>query len=167
MDGRKGSKNKPKIIENPGPGHNSQLTDEQLQVLVFQHKKEYAAALAKKKEADAALKNVCKKAKAELGAGAVDDIKLAIELDSDEGQARLREEMDRKARVAGGSAWMSELRARCSAKTGRLVTRRSALKASAPAWPASSASLRPTMHSRTPSTGTSVTTMARRRSATR
>ena len=96
----KGSKNKPKIIENPGPGHNSELTDEQLQVLVFQHKKEYAAALVKKKEADAALKNVCKKAKAELGAGAMDDIKLAMELDSDEGQARLREKMEREARVA-------------------------------------------------------------------
>lgn len=95
-----GSKNKPKVIEKPGPGHNSQLTDEQLQVLVFQHKKDYAAALAKKKEADAALKNVCKKAKADLGSGAMDDIKLAIELDSDEGQARLREKMEREARVA-------------------------------------------------------------------
>lgn len=99
----KGSKNKPKVIEtSPGAGHNSGLTGDQLQALTLQHKAKYQKSLAAKKEADAAFRNICKQAKAELGEDAIDDIKLAIELDSEEGQARLKADMERRARVA---AW--------------------------------------------------------------
>ncbi|WP_029002765.1 hypothetical protein [Azorhizobium doebereinerae] len=99
----KGSKNKPKVVTPAAaaPGHNSgELSDEQRQALTLQHKGQYVKALAAKKAADAALKNVCKKAKSELGEYAVDDIKLAIELDTDEGIARLKADMERQARMA-------------------------------------------------------------------
>lgn len=79
------------------------LNDEQLQALFFQHKNLIGAALAVKKKSDADFKNACKKAKAELGAGAVEDIKLAAELDTDEGAAKLRDRINRQLRV---SRWM-------------------------------------------------------------
>jgi len=86
--------------EAAGPGHNSGLTDDQRQALTRQHLRAYQSALAAKKEADAAFKNACKKAKAELGDGAVADIKLLIELSTDGGEQRFRDDMERQARVA-------------------------------------------------------------------
>lgn len=88
-----------------GPGHNGpvELTDEQRQALFFQHKKAYSAKLEAKKRADAELKNTCKLAKAELGKGAVSDIKLAIQLETDGGDAEFKERIEREMRVA---RWM-------------------------------------------------------------
>lgn len=101
----KGSKNKPKIIHTdppPAPGHNA-LTDEQMQALFFQNKRSYEAALAVKKKADADLKNVCKRAKSDLGEGAVERIKYALELETEEGEAKLKARITRQIEVA---RWM-------------------------------------------------------------
>lgn len=109
----KGSKNKPKEQPNgsatkqeAGPGHNgapAELTDEQRQALFFQHKKKYSAALAAKKAADVALKNVCKLAKSELGDDAVPSIKDALLLETAEGEVEFRARVERQMRVA---RWM-------------------------------------------------------------
>lgn len=82
---------------DPGIGDNSALTDDEKRALAFQHRDKYAKALAKKKIADADLKNVCKLAKAEMGTGAVDIIKDLIALEDPEGEANLRERIKRQA----------------------------------------------------------------------
>lgn len=87
--------------QTPGIGDNSQpLTDEQSQALFFHHRRLYKHALAKKKEADAAFKNACKRAKSE----GVDpkSIKFSIELEADEDGSIAAEQAERE-RVA---AWM-------------------------------------------------------------
>lgn len=107
----KGSKNKPKAeaaagdLAGTAPKTVEDMTDEQRQVLFFDWKKRYEAALGKKKEADAAFKNVCKQARAELGSSAVLDIKDAIALadDGENAEEALRAEIERKLRVA---RWM-------------------------------------------------------------
>jgi len=92
--------------DGEGIGHNSKvdLTDDQLQALFFSHKRLYESALATKKAADAAFKNTCKIAKAELGDDAVDSIKDAILLDTEEGEAKLKSRIERQLRVA---RWMA------------------------------------------------------------
>lgn len=79
---------------------NSALTDDEMRALLFIHKREYEDALAAKKEADAHFKNICKAAKAECGKNAVADIKGLIALESPEGEAALREEIERQLRIA-------------------------------------------------------------------
>lgn len=102
----KGSRNKPKVIpananaSPPAPANHNQLTDEQQQALFEQHKKKYEHFLALKKKADADFKNACKLAKSELGDGAVDSIKDAIELETEEGEARFKSRVERQIRVA-------------------------------------------------------------------
>lgn len=97
----KGSKNKPKDGAPPPaaprkpahgePGHNrGELTDEQRQKLHILHLGHYKRALDVKKAADAAFRNVCKTAKAELGDNAVTAIKTAIFLETPEGQATFK-----------------------------------------------------------------------------
>lgn len=85
----------PRAVE----GSNSELTDDQRQALFWQHKRFYEAALAAKKKANANLKNVAKAAKSELGDTAVADIKLAIELETEEGEANVKARMEAQARV--------------------------------------------------------------------
>ena len=91
-----------KVIAGGG-GKNSTLSDDETKALFFQHKRKYEKALEVKKAADAAFKNVCKLAKAELGEGAADDIKTSLSLGTPEGQAALKAEMESKYRVA---RWM-------------------------------------------------------------
>lgn len=90
-----------------GPGHNSaaprELTDDERASLTFNHKRAYVVALAAKKKTDAALKQVAKLAKAELGDDAVPDIKSIIELETEEGEAKLKAEVERRIKVA---RWM-------------------------------------------------------------
>jgi hypothetical protein len=92
-----------KVTPPPALGHN-QLSDADKQALFFSWKKQYVAALAKKKAADAELKNVAKKAKAELGDDAVDSIKDAIALESEDGEAIIKAAIERQLRVA---RWMA------------------------------------------------------------
>jgi hypothetical protein len=102
--GRKASETpKPDLKLVSGAGKNSTLSDVEQQALFFQHKKKYEVALSAKKLADAALLNVGKLAKAELGEHAVADIKESLKLGSPEGQADLKERMERQYRVA---RWM-------------------------------------------------------------
>jgi hypothetical protein len=94
--GASAEKPKPKAAAPAGIGDNK-LTDDELRTLAFQHRDKYAKALAKKKIADADLKDVCKKAKAEMGAGAVEVIKDLIALEDPEGEATMRAELARRA----------------------------------------------------------------------
>lgn len=99
--GKRAEKNEEKNGEAPGPGHNvGTLDDDQLQALTWQHKKAYQAALAVKKDGDAKFKNACKLAKAELGDGAVDDIKTLIELETEEGETKISDRVQHMLRVA-------------------------------------------------------------------
>lgn len=86
----------------PGVGHN-QLTDDQRAALTFDWKKKYSEALAAKKAADAAIKLVCKGARADLGDTAVDDIKDMIALATAEGEAKVQANIERQMKVA---RWM-------------------------------------------------------------
>lgn len=84
-----------------GIGHNSgTLTDEQQHALHVQHVAKYQDALAVKKKADADFKNTCKLAKSELGPNAIAEIKLTIELSTDEGEAAFKERLAWSAKVA-------------------------------------------------------------------
>lgn len=86
----------------PAPGHNApaELTDDEKRALLFQHKRKYETALADKRAADAEFKNVCKKAKAECGWAAVDEIKDAIAFEAPNGQQLFAAEVERKQRIA-------------------------------------------------------------------
>jgi hypothetical protein len=75
------------------------LDDDQLYALTCQHKTQYEAALAAKKKSDADFKNCCKLAKSECGAGAIDDIKNLIALHTDEGEEKLKGEVERMLRT--------------------------------------------------------------------
>lgn len=84
-------------------GHNQgprELTDDERFALSVIHKRAYEKSLAAKKAADADLKNTCKLLKAELGANALADIKDMIALETPEGEAALKAEIERKIKVA-------------------------------------------------------------------
>jgi hypothetical protein len=92
-----------KGADTSSPRTTEQLSEDQQQQLFFQHKQSYEQKLAAKKAADAAFKNACKIAKAELGKRAVDRIKLAIALGTEEGDADLRARIEGDLQVA---RWM-------------------------------------------------------------
>lgn len=75
------------------------LDDDQLYALTCQHRKKYEAALAAKKKADADFKNCCKLAKSECGTDAIDDIKDLIALDSDNGEEKMKGQVERMLRA--------------------------------------------------------------------
>ncbi|MDB5612120.1 MAG: hypothetical protein JWP25_9020 [Bradyrhizobium sp.] len=79
------------------------LDDDQRQVLFFSHKKSYEDALAAKKTAAANFLNATKLAKAELGKGAIKDIKTALALELDGGEETLKADIENQLRVA---RWM-------------------------------------------------------------
>lgn len=86
-----------------GPGHNKPpggMTEDQRQALAIQHKASYEKHLAAKKAADAAFKNACKLAKAEIGADAIDLIKDMILAESEEGEATIKARIERQLRAA-------------------------------------------------------------------
>lgn len=106
MGRTKGSTNKTNgkdHADTPAPGDNSakfELTDDERRALTLHHKRHYIDALSHKKAADAAFKNICKKAKAECGPHAVTNIKDLIALDEPGGEAELRAEVERKLQMA-------------------------------------------------------------------
>lgn len=86
--------------EDNGIGHNSgELTDEQRQKLHLQHKGKYEKTLKAKKAADTDFRNACKLAKSELGDHAVLQIKLAIAMDSPEGESKIKERLEAEVQV--------------------------------------------------------------------
>lgn len=84
--------NAPKIGSN-------ELNDEQRYSLTEQHRQKYEALLEKQKAAVKALKDFGKVVKSDLGASGLQDIKDLITLSTPEGEAAVKAEMERKARV--------------------------------------------------------------------
>lgn len=86
-------------------GHNSgDLSEKDRKVLFFINRRDYLAALADKKAADAKVKLVGKQIKADLGEYGLDQIKTYEKAQTPEGQAKLkaRQEAERQAmRFAG------------------------------------------------------------------
>jgi hypothetical protein len=81
----------PQTIEN--------ISDDQLQALFFQSKKDYEKNLAVKKKADADFKNCCKRIKAEIGKRGVDEVKLAVLLDTESGEAEAKADIESTLRI--------------------------------------------------------------------
>lgn len=79
------------------PRKNSELTEDERRALHFRHCAEYERALAVKKLADAGLKNVGKRIKAENDS--VAKCKKTIQARSPEGEAELRAEIEQAAEV--------------------------------------------------------------------
>lgn len=75
-------------------GHNSAQDEADRKVLFFIGRKNYLAALKAKKEADAALKNVAKVIKADLGENGLNQIKVYEQAQTPEGQAKLKADME-------------------------------------------------------------------------
>lgn len=75
------------------------ISDEQLQALFFQSKSDYEKLLGLKKKADADLRNCCKRIKAELGKRGMAEIKLAITLADENGEAEAKAEIESTLRV--------------------------------------------------------------------
>ncbi|MER9768953.1 hypothetical protein NKJ09_23145 [Mesorhizobium sp. M0189] len=109
MSRPKGSVNKkPKLSvvgggASPGPGHNKsaeQLNDDQLQALTRQHAAKRAKLLDTEKKAKADRMNFDKVIKSDLGSTGLANIKLLEDLETPEGEARIKADMERQAMVA-------------------------------------------------------------------
>lgn len=87
-----------KQTETPPANHN-EPSERDRKVLFFMSRNAYAKALATKKAADAALKNVCKTIKADLGEYGVSQIKAYEQAQTPEGQAKLDAELAAKAQA--------------------------------------------------------------------
>jgi hypothetical protein len=85
------------------PPNKIALTDDQRQVLFFQHKRALEAAVTAKDRAVSDLRNVKKAAKVDLGEHAVEDLEIALKLDTPSGEAAMRAQIERQIRVA---RWM-------------------------------------------------------------
>jgi hypothetical protein len=84
-----------------GPGHNSQLTDEEKRALTLHHKRAYEAADALVEAAKADRTAIADLAKSDLGKGALADIKDMILADNPKKMKSVLERAQRLARWAG------------------------------------------------------------------
>ena len=75
------------------------ISDDQLQALFFQSKRDYEKMLGLKKKSDADFKNCCKRIKAELGKRGVAEIKLAVLLADENGEADAKADIESTIRV--------------------------------------------------------------------
>lgn len=75
------------------------ISDDQLQALFFQSKRDYERMLGLKKKADADFRNCCKRIKAELGKRGVDEIKLAVLLGDENGEADAKADIESTIRI--------------------------------------------------------------------
>lgn len=80
------------------------ISDDQLYSLTEQHRQKYETILEAKKKGDKALIDYGKIIKSDLGAKGLQDIKDLIALDTPEGEAAMKAEMVRQARVM---RWMN------------------------------------------------------------
>lgn len=108
----KGSRNKPKpeaaqakkkgaasaTSGNVIPLRNDLESDEN-NALFFEHVRKYKDLLEIKKQTDANLKNHCKTARNDFGEYAIDQIKMVIDAESEEGEAKLKAEFESRQRV--------------------------------------------------------------------
>jgi len=92
-----GRRKKQTDIVKEAPRTNSDLTEDERRALHFRHCAEYERALAEKKKADAGLKNVGKRIKAE--SDSVAKCKKTIQARSPQGEAELRAEIEQTAEV--------------------------------------------------------------------
>lgn len=79
---------KPKAAKAATP--KTDLADDEMRALALNHKPLFVKALAAKKKTDADFKNCCKRIKAELGDDGVAVVKAMIELDTPEGEAKVK-----------------------------------------------------------------------------
>jgi hypothetical protein len=86
---------------DPGPGHNSALTDEEKRALTLHHKKAYEAADSLVEKAKADRTAISDLAKSDLGKGALADIKDMILADNPKKMKSVLERAQRLARWAG------------------------------------------------------------------
>lgn len=75
------------------------ISDDQLQALFFQSKRDYEKSLGVKKKADADFKNTCKRIRAELGKRGVEEVKLAIALGEESGEQDAKASIESTMRV--------------------------------------------------------------------
>ncbi|WP_370194401.1 MULTISPECIES: hypothetical protein [Aurantimonas] len=87
----------------PGIGHNGDLTADQRQALGRIHLRAYKKAMAAKKLTDAALKNVCKVLKSDLGDHGLDQIKDMIAMETPEGEEKVRAKLQARAEAIAWS----------------------------------------------------------------
>jgi ribosome modulation factor len=85
----------------PGPGHNSTLTDDEKRALTLHHKRAYEAADALVEKAKADRTAIADLAKSDLGKGALADIKDMILADNPKKMKGVLERAQRLARWAG------------------------------------------------------------------
>lgn len=85
------------------PPNTDAMTEDQKTALRFHHKKKITTAQKAKERAVADLRNCRKQAKADCGDEGLKEIDVAIKMDSPEGEALARAEVDRLIRVA---KWM-------------------------------------------------------------
>jgi hypothetical protein len=95
------AKAKKKDGNGVGPGHNSQLTEDEKRALTLHHKRAYEAADALVEKAKADRTAIADLAKSDLGKGALADIKDLILASSDKKMKALVERTMRLARYAG------------------------------------------------------------------
>jgi len=86
---------------NAGPGHNSQLTDDEKRALTLHHKRLYEAADALVEKAKSDRTAVADLAKSDLGKGALADIKDMILANNSKKMKAVLERAQRLARWAG------------------------------------------------------------------
>lgn len=75
------------------------ISDDQMQALFFQSKRDYEKMLGLKKKSDADFKNTCKRIRAEIGKRGIDEIKLAISLGDENGEAEAKADIESTLRV--------------------------------------------------------------------
>jgi hypothetical protein len=97
-DGKKGG------TSSASPQTTEELSDDQLYSLTEQHRQKYERLIAAKKAADKAVRDFGKIIKADLGPSGLQDIKDLISLATPEGEAAMKEAMERQARVM---RWMN------------------------------------------------------------
>ena len=91
---------RPKKTHDESPAQTIEnISDDQLEALFFQSKKDYERNLETKKKADADFKNCCRRIKAELGKRGVAEIKLAISLGTEEGEAEAKADVESTMRI--------------------------------------------------------------------
>lgn len=126
MAGRKSGKANLSVVGSaPSVGHNSgdkttaQISDEQMQALTRQHAQKRAKLVEAEKKAKADRLNFDKIIKSDLGADGLKNIKLLEDLETPEGEARVKAEIDRQLQVARwaglpigtqGSLWETDRR---------------------------------------------------------
>lgn len=85
------------------PGHNNgprEMNEDDVRALYGSHKKTYLELLKAKNDAASEFTRNCKLFRADLGADAIANIKLMIQLDTPAGEALVRERINREVKVA-------------------------------------------------------------------